>query len=63
MERPSRTVARATADRIDDGAYRVGRWRRRVGRAEERRLLDLVHAFGIDLYEPGRDEARAPFLA
>ena len=63
MERPSRTVARATADRIDDGAYLVGRWRRRVGRAEERRLLDLVHAFGIDLYEPGRDGARAPFLA
>ena len=61
LERPSRTVSQGTVEHVRDPAYLLGRWRRDVPSERERELLEIPRAFGIDLYEAGRDAADARF--
>jgi hypothetical protein len=55
VRRPSRTVTRDTAGRVNDPQFLLGRWRERVNVEEERQLMGLVQAFGINLYRFGSD--------
>ncbi len=58
LRRPSRTVTQSTAQRTDDVEYLLSRWRKRVTSDQEQTLLAIPRAFGITLYEPGRNTAR-----
>jgi hypothetical protein len=49
VRRPSRTVTGATAGRVDEPKYLLDRWRGHVKDDEQRKLLSIVEAFGIDL--------------
>jgi hypothetical protein len=62
IRRPSRNVSSDAAGRTDDTSYLLRRWRERVDADEEQALLAIPAAFGIDLYEPGRDLAAPAFM-
>jgi hypothetical protein len=51
--RPSRTVTRSTADRLEDETYLLGRWREKIGTEEEKELLAIPSAFELHVYEVG----------
>ncbi len=59
---PSRNVSDPTRARVDDPDYVLRRWRRDIGPEREQELLAIPHGFGIDLYRPGEDLAKAEWL-
>jgi hypothetical protein len=52
-KRPSATITPTTARRINDPEYLIRRWRDRIGREEEARVMRIPEAFGIDAYTDG----------
>ncbi|MDY7109009.1 MAG: hypothetical protein SYC29_10280, partial [Planctomycetota bacterium] len=54
MKRPSATITPSTASRMNDSEYLLRRWRDRIGEDEERRVMRIVEAFGIDAYAAQR---------
>lgn len=61
VARPSRTVSAATSSRVDDPAFVLERWRESVAERDERRLLAIPAALGLDAYAPGRTRAHARY--
>lgn len=62
IQRPSRTIAADTTDRVDDPNYLITRWRRNIDHREEEQLMRIPAAFGIEVYTPGRDVAADQYL-
>jgi hypothetical protein len=60
--RPSRTVTSGTAAKVDDPAFLLDRWRRKVSTEEERDLLRIPAAFGLEMYGAGRRLADEAYL-
>ncbi len=50
VRRPSRTVTGATAEHVHDPKYLLNRWRERLSTEQQRSLMAIVSAFGIDAY-------------
>ncbi|UCD74220.1 MAG: hypothetical protein JSV91_10565 [Phycisphaerales bacterium] len=48
---PSRTVSADTAGKVTDPDYLLKRWRSKIGKDEERRVMRIPAAMGIDIYE------------
>lgn len=55
VTRASRTITRSTAERLKEPRYLLSRWRAEVGPGEEEELLAIPAAFGLTMYEPGKD--------
>lgn len=53
--RPSRTVTRSTAEKLADESYVLARWREEVSGSEEKELLAIPSAFGLNVYRVGED--------
>ena len=49
---PSRNVSRATAGKVDDPEYLLGRWRSKVSEEEQRQAMAIPATFGLDVYRP-----------
>jgi hypothetical protein len=62
VRRPSRTVTSSTAAKVDDPAFLLDRWRGKVPAEEERDLLDIPAAFGLEMYRPGHRLADEPYI-
>jgi hypothetical protein len=54
LQRPSRTVTKATGPKVNDSAYLLERWRKKVSNSEEEDLMRIPAEFGIKVYQAGR---------
>ena len=62
VRRPSRTVTAETADRVEDPTYLLDRWRRQISETQERELMSIPEAFGLDMYPVGCRTASDRYL-
>jgi hypothetical protein len=50
---PSRTVSADTVEKVSDTDYLLRRWRSKIDEQEERRIMRIPQAMGIEVYVPG----------
>lgn len=62
VRRPSRTVTQETANRVNEPSYLLDRWRRHVTEEQERTLMRIPEAFGLNMYPVGSRTATRRYL-
>jgi hypothetical protein len=54
LQRPSRTVTKGTASKVNDHQYLLERWRKQVSDSDEIELMRIPAEFGLNVYVGGR---------